>query len=217
MHAIAIDPALLTEWRGPLAKGIDPRRTALIVIDIQRSFVDADFPAYGPHVIDIVPNVNRLIRSFREAGARIIFTRHTIVDDAPHAPPSWQMEMEPFRTVWNSLRPGLPGHALHDGLDVAADDLVIDKYRYSAFHPLSSCLDGELRGAGIDTVVIVGTVSSICCESSARDADMHHYQVIFAADATAGFDDASHNATLATLATCFANVKTTDQILEKLG
>lgn len=217
MHVIEIEPSLLTDWRGPLADGIDPKRTALVVIDIQRSFVEADFPGYGPHVADIVPNINRLIRSFREAGAKIVFTRHSIVDEAPHAPPTWQMETEPFRTVWNSLRPEHPGHALYDGLDISVEDLVIDKYRYSAFHPRSSNLDAELRAAGIDTVVIVGTVSSICCESSARDADMHHYKVIFVADATAGFDDASHNAALTTLAICFANVKTTEQLLQKLG
>jgi ureidoacrylate peracid hydrolase len=94
---------------------------------------------------------------------------------------------------------------------------VIDKYRYSAFLPVSCQLDRELRAAGIDTVIISGTVTDVCCESSARDAHMLGYEVIFVADATATADDAAHNGALLPLAKYFANVKTTDQVIRKLA
>jgi ureidoacrylate peracid hydrolase len=217
MNTMELDPALLARWRGIPASGIDPVRTALIVIDLQVGFIDEGYPAYGPHAIDIVPNVNRLVAAFRDAGARIVFTRHTVVDEAPHAPPKWQLDDELLATALASLRPDAPGHPVHPSLDVAPGDRVIDKYRYSAFLPISSPLDAELREAGIDTVVITGTVTNVCCESSARDAHMLNYDVIFVADATAALSDAAHNATLADMAAYFADVKTTDQVLARIA
>jgi ureidoacrylate peracid hydrolase len=217
MNRIDLPAELLQQWRGPAVGGIHPGRTALLVIDMQIGFIEQGYPSYCPHTVDIIPNVNRLIAACRGAGIRIVFTRHTVVDEAPYAPPSWQLSDPYFRPVLEGLRPAAPGHPVHPGIDVDAADRVINKHRYSAFLPVSSTLEDELRAAGIDTVIIVGTVTDVCCECSARDAHMLGYDVVFVADATATADDAAHNGALLPLAKYFANVKTTDQVIQKLA
>lgn len=217
MNRIDLPAELLQQWKGPAAGGIRPGRTALLVIDMQVGFIERDYPSYCPHTADIIPNVNRLTAACRGAGIRIIFTRHTVSSEASLAPPSWQLSDPYFRPVLEGLRPAAPGHTLHSRIDVEPVDRVIDKHRYSAFLPVSCALEGELRTAGIDTVIIAGTVTDVCCESSARDAHMLGYDVIFVADATAAADDAAHNGALLPLAKYFANVKTTDQVLRKLA
>jgi ureidoacrylate peracid hydrolase len=112
-----------------------------------------------------------------------------------------------------SLAPGSFGHALHADLDVASDDLVIDKYRYSAFIHHSSDLDAKLRGAGVDTIVVVGTVTNCCCESTARDGNMLNYKTFFISDATAALTDEEHNAALLSMAAIFADVRSTTDLL----
>jgi ureidoacrylate peracid hydrolase len=80
-------------------------------------------------------------------------------------------------------------------LDVRAEDAVIDKVRFSAFTPGASGLDALLRGLGIDTVIVSGTLTNCCCESTARDAMQLNYRVLIAADANAALSDAEHAAT----------------------
>jgi ureidoacrylate peracid hydrolase len=213
---VELDPALLQSWRAPLTDGIDPARTALVVIDMQIGFLDEGYPAACSHANDIVPNINRLTATFRAAGAHIVFTRHTVTDEAPQAPPKWQMEDAFFGAALATFRPNAAGHPLHPSLDVAPTDQIINKHRYSAFLPISSTLDADLRVLGVDTVVITGTVTNVCCESSARDAHMLNYEVVFVSDATAALDDRAHNAALESMARFFAQVKATDTVIDQL-
>lgn len=105
------------------------------------------------------------------------------------------------------MRAGTPGHGIVPDMPIADEDWVIDKFRYSAFLPVSSPLDARLRARGVDTVIITGTMTNVCCESSARDAHMLGYRVLFVADATATHSDRDHNATLRTMAAIFADVR----------
>jgi ureidoacrylate peracid hydrolase len=91
------------------------------------------------------------------------------------------------------------------------------KKRYSAFIQGSSDIDRQLREAGVDTVVIVGTLTNVCCESSARDAMMLNYRVLFVSDANAALSDAEHNATLATILRVFGDVATTEEVVTLLA
>lgn len=217
MNRIDLPAELLQQWRGPAVEGVRPDRTALLVIDMQIGFIEEGYPSFCVHTRDIIPNVNRLITACRAAAMRVIFTRHTVVDEVPYAPPAWQLSDPYFRPVLEGLRPTAPGHPLHPRIDVQPSDRLINKHRYSAFLPVSCSLDSELRTAGIDTVIICGTVTDVCCESSARDAHMLGYEVVFVADATATADDAAHNGALLPLAKYFANVKTTEQVIQKLA
>jgi ureidoacrylate peracid hydrolase len=107
----------------------------------------------------------------------------------------------------DAMQRGAWGHAMTPGLSPAPDDLDIDKDRYSAFFPGASPLPDLLRGRGIDTVLIAGTLTDVCCESSARDAMMDNFRVVTLSDACATRSDAAHLASLITQASAFADVQ----------
>jgi ureidoacrylate peracid hydrolase len=81
---------------------------------------------------------------------------------------------------------------LSGDLDVSANDLVLDKTRYSAFVPGTCDLQQVLRDRGLDTVVVSGVLTNCCCESTARDAMQLNYKVLFVEDANAALTDSAH-------------------------
>jgi ureidoacrylate peracid hydrolase len=85
------------------------------------------------------------------------------------------------------------------------------KKRFSAFIQGSSAIDEHLRRRGIDTLLIAGTTTNVCCESTARDAMMLNYKVVMVHDALAAYTDAEHNATLATFYMIFGDVQSIDE------
>ena len=101
-------------------------------------------------------------------------------------------------------------------LEVAAEDQIIVKNRFSAFIQGSSGIDAVLRARDLDTLLITGTVTNVCCESTARDAAMLNYKVIMVADANAARTDDDHNASLNNLFNVFADVRTTDDVIALL-
>jgi len=192
--------------------------TALLVIDMQNLFVHEDQPMGNPHARDIVPNINRILQAVRDGGGRVFWIRHTFSDQAPFAVPSWQMSPD---NGWvalgrEALRPGQFAHEIYGGLDRAPSDTIIDKHRASAFERNSSDLSGRLEEAGVDTIIVTGTYTNACCESTARSASMLDYKVLFAADATATATDEEHNAALLNLRLCFADVVFTDELLRRI-
>ena len=105
-----------------------------------------------------------------------------------------------------AFTPGAEGHALWAGLDVRPEDLQVRKRRFGAFAPGASDLHAILQERGIDTLIITGTASQVCCELTARDAMMLNYKVFFVADGNATFTDEEHNATLSAMAHTFCDV-----------
>ena len=194
---------------------IEPTRVALIAVDLQNAFMLPGEVFGNPHACEIIPNVNRVARALRQRGGRVIWTRQTISEVPPLACPPWQFDerIESVRQAKRSLSDGAPGHALHVEARMEAGDRVLNKYRYSAFARYSSALDEILREGGIDTLIIAGTLTNCCCESTARDANMLGYKVLFLSDATAAVTDEEHNAALLNLQIMFADVRTTDEVL----
>lgn len=189
---------------------LDPRRAAVLVIDMQSAFVGESAVFPNAHALDIVPGINRVVRSARAAGATICWSRHTVVDQGPGRQPDWQLFPGSLSSLSAPhLRAQTPGHALYDGLDRAEDDLVFDKYRFSCFINAAIDLDAWLRARGIEDLFILGTITNCCCESSARDAAMLDYRVRFLADATAALTDEEHAATLLSAAAIVGEVITT--------
>lgn len=193
---------------------LDPVRTALIVVDLQNAFMVEGQQLVNRHARDIVPNVNNLAQATRQAGGDVVFLRHTISDAPRFRMNEWQLRMVP-RTAEGDflLRPGTWAHQLFDALEVRTEDLVVDKHRFSAFLPNSSDLDSVLKSRDIDTLIIAGTVTNVCCESTARDGQMLGYRILFVSDATAAFTDEEHNATLLSMATTFGDVRSTSSTI----
>ena len=224
MHKVAIPPYVIgrvLERRGRLNPfdGLDPARTALIVVDLQNGFMAPGQPAEIAPAREIVPNVNRLAAATRDAGGTVVWIQNTIT---PESEKSWSIYLGNFANEDWGLRmrraftPGDFGHALYPSLEVRPSDLTVRKTRFSAFVPGASELDSILRGRGIDTLIVVGTATNVCCESTARDAMMLNYKIFFVSDANACRTDEEHNATLAILLVMFADVRSTDEMVNLL-
>jgi ureidoacrylate peracid hydrolase len=100
---------------------------------------------------------------------------------------------------------------------VLPSDLKVNKRRFGAFVQGSSKLHEILTARGIDTLIVSGTATNVCCESTARDAMMMNYKVFFITDATATFNDDQHNATLSAMAQTFCDVRDTSSMLDLIG
>jgi ureidoacrylate peracid hydrolase len=195
---------------------LNPRRTAHIVIDLQNGFMTPGAVAETPVARAIVSNVNRISAALRAAGGLVVFTRHTADAEAIR---TWTVYFEHFFTPKGRARfieaftPGNSGHALWPELDVTAQDLVIDKRRFGAFVPGSSDLHARLQEKDIDTLIISGTLTQVCCDATARDAMMLNYKVFFITDSCAAPTDAEHAGTLTAMAHTFCDVRDTQSVL----
>jgi ureidoacrylate peracid hydrolase len=221
MHKIQLDPDLvarLTQARGGrlhVLETLDPARTAHIIIDMQNGFVEQGAPVEVPIAREIVPNVNRISQVIRAAGGANYFVQFTTpIGDLD----SWSTFYGRFtqdiaKGHQDAFTPGAHHWQLWPALDVDRyADRTIEKKRFGAFIPGTCDLDAELRNRGIDTLIITGTLTNCCCESTARDAMQLNYKVIFATDANAALSDAEHNATLNNMMFLFADVMSTDEI-----
>jgi len=195
---------------------LDPSKTALIVIDLQNGFMMDDVAhALCVQARAIVPNVNKLAEAVRETGGQVYWIQNTH-DDACLETWSTLHAMTPPEKVAKrieSMSEGGVGHQLWDALDVRPGDRKVKKNRYSAFIQGSSELDAILRDAGIDTVIITGTVTNVCCESSARDAMMLNYKVIMVTDGNAAVTDEEHNSALSNFYLTFGDIMSTDELI----
>lgn len=200
-------------------KSLISRRTAHIVVDLQNGFMAPGQPAEIAEAREIVPNVNRISQAVREAGGLVAFIQNTF--DA-EARAGWSAYFDMFSTPQRKERmiaafsPGNFGHELWSGLDIQPQDLKVLKRRFGAFVQGSSDLHQILQARGIDTLIITGTATNVCCESTARDAMMMNYKVAFISDGCATFNDDEHNATLNILAYAFADVMSTDEVVALL-
>jgi nicotinamidase-related amidase len=195
---------------------LEPGRTALVNIDMQNAFLAEDQVYGNAHARDVVPRVNRLSRAMREAGGQVIWMRQTYTAEPPLAPADWQYDASrpDVAAGMAALVAGAPGHALSPAMDVATPpDIVLDKFRYGAFSCPAGALPDVLERLGIAMIVITGTLTNCCCESTAREANMAGYKVIVVADATAATTDAEHNAALLNVRLNFADVRSTRAVL----
>ena len=222
MHEFSIPThvaARVLERRGRLHafESIDASRTALVVIDMQNAFLAPGAPLEIPDARDIVPNINRLADALREAGGHVAWILVTL-DSASDWPNFCNFVLGPrmAQDVVAHLTRGSNGHQLWPALRVRAEDAVVSKNRFSAFLPGACELPGLLRAKGIDTVLIAGTLTNVCCESSARDAAMLDFKAIMISDANATRSDEEHAASLISFVQSFGDVWTTEEAVKTL-
>lgn len=198
---------------------IDPARTALLVVDMQNGFVGEGSGSYVPEAAEIVGRINALAGAVRAGGGVVAYTQH-LVDE--HAVRTWSSYYRHFAAasrlpvLQGTLGPGTSGFALWEGLDVQPADLVVPKRRFGAFAPGSSDLDARLRERGVDSVIVTGTVTNVCCETTAREAMMLNYKVFFISDANAALTPQEHQATLDNIAVMFGDVRDTGSMIDLL-
>lgn len=224
MHKVAIPPEITERvirhrGRAHVYEDFDPRRTAFVVVDMQNGFM---MPGVAhvlcPMAMEIVPNINRIAAAMRRAGGTVVWVISTFGEASLKNWPVLHEMAGPERTAVRiaTLDEGSIGHRLWDGLETRPEDLTVVKTKYSAFIPTSCHLDAILRERGIDTVMIAGTVTNVCCESSARDAMMQNFRTVMVTDANAAMTDAEHNASLVAFYLSFGDILSTEAIVARL-
>jgi ureidoacrylate peracid hydrolase len=212
----AIDRVLHRRGTLHVHDAMDPRRTALIVVDLQNGFM---MPAYTPMpvqtAIETVPNVNRLAATLRETGGKVFWIQNTTNEASRTEWSNWFAMSRPelLQERLACFQAGAPGHALYPDLEVRPEDEIVYKYRFSAFIQGASDLPQRLRDGGFEYVLIVGTVTNVCCESSARDAMMLNFKTVMVSDGNSAHSDAEHTATLAAFYAVFGDVMDTDMTI----
>jgi ureidoacrylate peracid hydrolase len=197
----------------------DPVKTALIVVDMQNAFMLPGVAhALCPMAEHIVPNINRLAQGVREAGGTVVWIQTACTPDVLE---SWSVYYDMSspasgRKRVEALTRHSKGYELWPTLEVRPDDLTVEKKRFSAFIQGSSDLEAILRQRGIDTLLITGTVTNVCCESTARDAMMLNFRTIMVSDGNAAANDDEHNASLIAFYLTFGDVMSTDRLVELL-
>lgn len=225
MHSVGIrdeiiERVIARRGRLHIFDNIEPRKTALVVIDMQGTFCSPGGPAEVPLSREIVGPINRLSKIMRDAGGHVIWVNHA--NQSSDAGSDWSGFFNHFvadevraKTI-SSLAPGGKGQEIWPELDVAPQDFKLLKNRYSALIPGASSLERVLRSLGIDTLLITGTKTNVCCESTARDAMMMDFKVVIVSDATAALSDDEHRAALETIIQQFGDVLSVDEIAERL-
>jgi isochorismate hydrolase len=184
---------------------LDLAGACLLVIDMQRCFLDGG--DLGARASGIIPNIESLAKSFRGAGRPVVFTRHCDPDPS--------VERSLLAEWWGSpIYEGTPESEITPNLAPEPPDTVVVKGRYSAFYRTD--LEKILRSLDVEDIVVTGTMTNMCCETTARDAFMRDFRVFFVADATATADDEMQLATLRNLAFGFAKIVLTNDILQSI-
>jgi ureidoacrylate peracid hydrolase len=215
-----IDRVVARRGREHVNENLDPAKTALVVVDMQNAFMLPGVAhALCPMAERIVPNINRLARAVRDSGGTVIWIKTTFKDDALK---NWSTYFEMVTPQQGAKRiaaltTGSKGHELWAALDVRPADLIVEKTRFSAFIQGSSDLADALRNRGIDTVLITGTVTNVCCESTARDAMMLNFKTIMVTDGNAAVTNEDHSASLCAFYLTFGDIMSTDMLIACLA
>jgi ureidoacrylate peracid hydrolase len=197
---------------------IDAGRTALVVVDMQNYFVAEGFAAEVPKARDIVPNINRMAKALRAAGGTVVWVQTTATGAMEHWTNHHNHMLTPERVDkrLTQLNEGHDGFKVYPNLETLPADLRIKKIKYSAFIAGSSDIDVQLKSRGIDTLLVTGTVTNVCCESTARDAMMLDYRVVMLSDGNASLTDEEHAASLNNFLIFFGDVMTADEAASRL-
>jgi ureidoacrylate peracid hydrolase len=197
---------------------IEAARTALVVVDMQNYFVAQGFAAEVPAARDIVPNINRMANALRGAGGTVVWIQTTAAGAFEHWGNHHRYMLTPQRQEkrLTQLDESHEGFKLFRSLEPQPGDLRVKKVKYSAFIAGSSDIDAQLKSHGIDTILVTGTVTNVCCESTARDAMMLDYRVVMLSDGNASLTDEEHAASLNNFMIFFGDVMTTDDVIARL-
>jgi len=223
MHNVSIrqeiiDRVLARRGRFHWFEELDPRRTALVIVDMQEVFCAPGAPAEVPGSRDIVEPINRLTGELRKIGVPVIWVLHANSQSSGRS--DWEMFFNYIvasEVRKKTLELLAPGHQqVWSGLTVGDGDTTIIKNRYSALIAGSSGLERLLRSLDVDTVLIAGTKTNICCEATARDAMMLDFKVVMVSDCCAALSDDEHRSALENMIQQFGDVMTGDEVLERL-
>lgn len=193
-----------------------PDTTALINVDMQHCFVEAS-PLASPDGPAVLERINELAGTCRDAGVLVVHTRGWMRPDGSDLGVMGQL-VPPF--IVELYTEGSPSAELHSALSVEDRDVILSKPRYGAFH--GTDLELILRCRGIDTIIVSGIATNICCETTAREAAQRDFRVFFLSDGTATKNmngvsaEDLQRATCASLGMVFAELATVDEMINRI-
>lgn len=220
MHHVTIPQHIVDRVRGVRGSdhvyaSLDMSKVAHVCVDMQVGFVAEGAPIEVPMTRQIGNTINTISQKVRETGGVNVFTRYTYDLAEKHSWAHW------FDTLGKTqidaqakMARGMPDWEMDPSIEVKAGDIIVDKTRFSALIPETCDMDEQLKAKGIDTLIITGTLTNCCCESTARDALQMGYKVIFMSDANATLSDEEHLGTLLSMYTIFADVMDTPYLLD---
>ena len=196
---------------GPDYFTIEAQRCALLVIDMQNSFVEEGAIFEAPKGREIIPNINRIVEKARELGVAVIWTQ------SDHSPPGGGLILERYPVIKQSKELWLGDHSHHLYADMTQPiegEHRIVKHKYDAFHDTD--MSTVLKNMGKDTVIIVGVATEVCCESTARAAFFHDYKVVLLNDATGAFNPDLQDSICDRINALFGRVMSTTELVNIL-
>ena len=193
-------------YANPVKMGAHPfdiNRAALLILDMQRYFLDNDSHAYIPSAKAILAGLNQAAVFFRSRDRPVIATRHMNNAENAGMMGSWWSELITKDHLLFDLDPDLEIH----------QEEILNKPQYDAFY--LSELEVILGQNHVDQLVIGGVMTHLCCETTARSAFVRGYEVFFLVDGTATYNRAHHEATLQNLGHGFAVLSTIETLLSE--
>jgi nicotinamidase-related amidase len=177
----------------PFAFSFAPARTALVIIDMQRDFVEpggfgASLGNDVTRLQAIVPVVRRVLLAWRQAGGCVVHTREGHAPDLSDCPPAKRLRGRPSLRIGDPgpmgrlLIHGEPGHAIVPELAPLAGEVVIDKPGKGAFY--ATPLQDELSRRGITHLVLMGVTTEVCVQTTMREANDRGYDCLLVEDGT---------------------------------
>jgi ureidoacrylate peracid hydrolase len=197
-----------------------PQHCALLLVDVQNDFA-ADGGAMHREGRDVsmaqamVPRLGRLLEVARAAKVRVVWIRNVY-----NTGPNWYLSevwLEQARRRRNGAYIDYPVCEPNEWngdfyqIRPKPDEVVVTKHRYGAFE--STDLDLVLRSQGVRTVIMTGIATNVCVETTARQAFLRDYYVVFVSDCTATYSQAQHEATLFNIDQFFGQVVTSQEVM----
>jgi isochorismate hydrolase len=181
-----------------------PERAALLVLDMQEYFLRKDSHAFVPSAPAILLGISKLADAFSKVERPVVATRHINTPENAGMMSKW----------WRDLINPKPAHShLSNELRIKIN-IQIEKTQYDAF--LHTPLEETLHQYQVEQVVITGVMTHLCCETTARSAFMHGFEVFFTIDGTATYNEELHRASLLTLSHGFAIPVLVGELLETM-
>jgi nicotinamidase-related amidase len=213
---------------------LDPQRTALLVIDVQRYFVRPEYPfgqvferlvpgvtaGYFERVQkSVTPNIRRLLKAFRSRGGSIFYTATGTRMGYGRDLPGWLRDLDQLglavlgTRIWPSVED--PSWQVDDSVAPLAGEPVLIKTSSGPF--ASTRLDQTLRHLGIDSVVVTGLTTDVCVTQTAREMADRGFTTVIVTDACTTLSEEMHRGALQAFNIAFGRVRTTDELLELLA
>lgn len=201
---------------------LNPARSAVVVVDMQKVFCEPDGALYVKHTASIIEPIQTLTEAARSAGLPVVYLRHIVRGDGSDTGRMRDL----YPNVDQILARSEPDVEVIDALKPHPGDIVIDKLFYSGFH--NTDLDTVLRARDVDTIIVCGTVTNVCCETTIRDGVHREYKVIALSDANAAMDypdlgfgpisaEEVQRTSLTTIAYEFGEVTTTADVIGRIA